>query len=76
MAPFTTLTCNVSGETKSVVISAEPSNDDNAPAGFSNNCTLSVVNGDTLENQAEVVCKLDTENNSILTRAGVTLYLS
>ena len=76
MAPFTTLTCNVTGATASVTISADQTRNDKAPAGFSNNCTLNVVDGDTLENKAEIVCKLDASTNSILTRSGVTLYLS
>jgi hypothetical protein len=76
MTPYTTLTCNVTGATASVNISADQSRSDKAPEGFSNNCTLNVVDGETLENKAEIVCKLDADTNSILTRAGVTLYLS
>lgn len=74
MSTQTHLTCNVSGASRKVTISPDQTRNDAIPAGFSNNCTLTVsVKG---KEDVTLQVKADLDNGTVETRAGVVLGIS
>jgi hypothetical protein len=75
MSVYTQLTCNITGKVCNISISPDATSNDSSPEGFTNNCTMSIVDGETHECRTDLPVQLDSETNTLLTRAGVTLFV-